>query len=215
MTRRDIERYVQSRTGVTVPAERDGIIADVRRYRNDAVDPDFYRPTAFTPSPFLPPGTWSIDTTTATVATTNRTVARYLGQAPYDMNAVTLRFNVITAAATITWAEVGIGTSVDYIMAGTAEEIRTEGFVNVATTFNSAGIKDTEVAANIARGQHCWALWGSQATTLFNVLRALGDGISMGLVQFSDATRPSTMADPTVFTVSSASGNAAWIGVFW
>lgn len=215
MTKRDIERYVRQRTGVITPGERERTLDQVMRYRSVVTPLLDILPTEFVPGYFLPPGTFAADTTSATVATSNRTVARYLGQAPYDINSVTLRFNVLTAAATITWAEVGIGTSGTAVKLGTAEDIRMEGYVNVASTFNSIGIKDTEVPVTISRGAHIWALWGSQATTPFNVLRTIGDGLSMGFVQFADSTRPSTMADPTTFAITAATANSAWIGVNW
>lgn len=209
MSRRDIERYVQDRTGVTTPGTRDRVIDNLKRYRGiDGEDgTTFSRPVQ------LPPMTFAPDTTSSTGMATNRTIARYLGQAPDDLNLVTLRFNVTTGAATITWAEVGIATSLDMTLGG--QDLSMNGYVNVATTFNTIGTKDVDVPVTIGPGEHVWALCGSQATTPFQVTRALGDAIAAGFILFADATRPSTMANPTTFAVTGASANAAWLGFVW
>jgi len=209
MTRTDIERFVQDRTGVTTPGTRDRVIENLKRYR----DPSDDDRTTFSRPVQLPPMTFAPDTTSSTALATNRTIARYLGQAPDDLNLVTLRFNVTTAAATITWAEVGIATSLDMTLGG--QDLSMNGYVNVATTFNTIGTKDVDVPVAIGPGEHVWALHGSQATTPFQVTRALGDAIGAGFILFADTTRPSTMANPTTFAVTSASANAAWIAFIW
>jgi hypothetical protein len=210
MTRLDLERTRRRLMGVTTDADRDAKLDEAIRFR-PAPDED----TSPYGSPFfLPPGFFAADTTSNHSPVTNRTFGRYLGQAPYDLSYVTIRVNVVVAAATITWAEVGIATSIDMVM-GSGADLIPEGFTNVASTFNSTGAKDTEVAVSIGKGAHVWALLGQQATTLYELRRGIGDGISIGFMQIADATRPSTMANPTTFTLSSASGSAIWIGCQW
>lgn len=215
MTRKDIERFVQSRTGVLTAAERTRRIEELVRYRpSDLEQIEDAEPTSYARGPFLPPGFQAANTTDVTTTTTNRTIARYLGNAPADLTAVTIRVNVTTAGSTITWAEVGIATSLDFTI-GIGADLITEGFTAVQGTFNSIGIKDTEVAVNIARGAHVWALVGQQAGTLPIYRAGIGDGISSGFMQIADTTRPSTMASPTTFTVSASAANSIWLGAQW
>ncbi len=213
MTKRDIDRYIRKRTGITTPAEREAQRDRDIRYRTEP-DLSAIEPTSYPRGFFLPPGFNAANITDVTVPVTNRTVARYLGQAPGDLANVTLRVNVTTAAATITWAEIGIATSLTAVM-GLPVDLIPAGFTNVATTFNSTGLKDVDVSVAISRGAHVWALWGQQATTLYVLRAGIGDGITSGFVQFADTTRPSTMANPTTFAITAGSANNAWIGVQW
>lgn len=215
MTNRDVERFVQKRSGIVVAAEQRQRIDDLIRYRGSLLDEiEDSDPVSYGRGPFLPPGFLAANTTDVTTPVTNRTLARYLGNAPADLTAVTVRVNVTTAGSTITWAEVGIASSLEFTL-GTAADLILEGFTAVQATFNSTGIKDTEVAVNIARGAHVWALVGQQAGTLPNYRAGIGDGISVGFVQFADATRPSTMANPTTFGVTSSAANSIWMAVSW
>lgn len=209
MSRRDIERYVQNRTGVVTPARTNARIDHLTRYRDAPTDPG----TPYTRGPFLPPGFLAANTTDTVTPATNRTLARYLGQAPDDLNLVTIRVNVTTGGSTITWAEVAIATSLDFTM-GSGADLIPEGSTGVSGTFNTSGVKNTEVAVSIAKGAHVWALIGAQASTVPTFRAGLGDGASVGFVQFADATRPSTMASPTTFAITS-SGNAIWLGIQW
>jgi hypothetical protein len=214
MSHRDVERFIRQRTGVVTPGERDRAIENVVRYREDDSALVDVGPTGFTRPPFLPPGFLAANITDVTTPVTNRTLARYLGQAPADLIAVTIRVNVTTAGSTITWAEVGIATSLEFVM-GSAVDLIPDGFTAVQATFNSTGVKDTEVAVNISRGAHVWALIGQQASTLFVLRAGVGDGVSAGFAQFADTTRPSTMASPTTFAITSGSANAIWMAVAW
>lgn len=214
MTKRDIERYVRQKTGVVTPGERDRAIENVIRYRTTDVDTAEFAPTGFTRGVQHPPGFQAGDVVTVTTAVSNRTQARYLGQAPADLIAITIRMDVTTAYVAGTWAEVGIGTSLDMTL-GASADISLSGFVSVATTFNSTGIKDTEIAVNISRGQHVWLLWGSQGGTTYAVRGGLADIFSTGITQLATTTQPSTMADPTSFTVSSNASTSPWIAFQW
>ena len=205
----DIQKYVNERTGVNTTGRIDWRLDQLTRYGDGAPD----EATGIARPVQLPPGFFAADTTSQTAMATNRTIARYLGQAPADLNLVTLRFSVLTAAVTITWAEVGIATSLDMTLGG--QDLALAGYVTVASTFNSIGTKDVEVPVGIGRDEHVWAVYGSQATTPFQVLRGIGDGLGAGFVLFADATRPSTMANPTTFSVTSASANSAWIAFSW
>ena len=209
MTRRDVERYVQRRTGITTSAERDRRMDRLARYRDAPTDPG----TEYIRGPFLPPGFLAANLTDTVTPASNRTLARYLGQAPDDLNLVTIRVNVTVAGSTITWAEVGIATSLDFTL-GSGADLIPEGATGVAGSFNTSGIYNVDVAVTIAKGAHVWALVGAQAVTVPTFRAGLGDGASVGFVQFADATRPSTMASPTTFGITS-SGNAIWMGIQW
>jgi hypothetical protein len=209
--RADVERLIRKRTGATTEGERSRRLDELTRYRQPAANNDS---TAYGRGPFLPPGFLAANTTDVTTPVTNRTLARYLGNAPADLNAVTIRVNVTTAGSTITWAEIGIATSLDFVM-GSAVDLIPEGFTAVNGTFNSTGLKDTEVGVNISRGAHVWALIGQQAGTLFVLRAGIGDGVTAGFVQFADTTRPSTMANPTTFAITTGAANAIWLAAQW
>lgn len=150
-----------------------------------------------------------------TAMVSNASYASYMGKADAAYTTINLRVSVNTAAATITWAEVGIGTSPTIALNGAASITR-RGFTSVATAFNSTGEKSVAVTVSgINPGDHLWALFGSQATTPYQLVEAAPDYQSSGLVQFLAATRISTMASPTAFGVSGNSDNGAdgyWIG---
>jgi hypothetical protein len=209
--RADVERLIRKRTGATTEGERSRRVEQIVRYRQPAANNDA---TAYGRGPFLPPGFLAANTTDVTTPVTNRTLARYLGNAPADLNAVTIRVNVTTAGSTITWAEIGIATSLDFVM-GSAVDLIPEGFTAVQSTFNSTGLKDTEVGVDISRGANVWALIGQQAGTLFVLRAGIGDGVTAGFVQFADATRPSTMLNPTTFSITTGSANSIWLAAQW
>lgn len=166
----------------------------------------------------LPPGMVAGNITDVTALMTDQPGARYLGQAPRDITSIALVFNVTTAVAgTVTWAEVGIGTSPAPVLNdGGSLNISRVGFTNVAATFNSTGAKKVTVSTStIAAGSHVWALYGSQATTPFQVTASLADVVNAGFVRFLAAGRISTMAVPAAFGVTYLASRAAWVGYQW
>lgn len=154
-----------------------------------------------------PPGPVVIDATSVTALASQQCGARFLCQVPYDCTSVELNFRVTTGAATITWAEVAIAsgasaTSGNLTLIGSA--------TNVAATFNSTGNKTVTITATIPAGTFLYALYGSQATTPFQVRATLADELGIGVVRLASTTRPSTMAAPTSFSSSTAITGAAW-----
>jgi len=209
MSRRDIERYVQDRTGVTTPGTRDRVIDNLKRYPTSQEGPGPEYPRGF----LTPPGFQAGNLTDIAAPATNQANALYLGQAPDDLNLVTVRMIVTTAVSTTTWAELAICTSLDASFG--SPDLILEGFTGVGATFNSIGTRDTEIAVQIGAGAHCWLVWGSQASTPFAVRGGLADPHGSGRHAFASATRPSTMANPTTFTATTSASVAAWIAFIW
>lgn len=164
---------------------------------------------------FLVPGFVADTATAVTTPTSNQIIAQYLGVAPRALTSITVRVNVTTqVSASPTWAEIGIAKGTPTM--GSGASLTRIGYTNVASTFNSTGLKDTVVSVTAAAGDHLWVLWGSQAATPY-VLRGggIGDALSTGRNQFVAATRISTMSANTAFGVTSGSANDAWIAAAW
>ncbi len=164
---------------------------------------------------FLVPGFVADTATAVTTPTSNQIIAQYLGVAPRALTSITVRVNVTTqVSASPTWAEIGIAKGTPTM--GSGASLTRIGYTNVASTFNSTGLKDTAVTVTAAAGDHLWVLWGSQAATPY-VLRGggIGDALSTGRNQFVAATRISTMSANTAFGVTSGSANDAWIAAAW
>lgn len=215
MTRQDVERYVRNQLGAQTDAERDRRQTNQVRFANPNPDQKLIEPTSSIVPYFMPPGFQAGDVVTTAAPVTNQSNAIYLGRPDTDKALVTFRCNVVTAVATaIVWAEVAICTSVDNIMA-TGADLILSGFTDVTGTFNATGNKTTEINVNISRGAHTWLVWGSQATTPFALRGGLADPINSGIYQFAAATRPSTMTNPTTFTVTGSASVAAWLVVQW
>jgi hypothetical protein len=157
------------------------------------------------PSLIAPPGL-SLDPVNQSAFQTNVTWAIYMGKADRAYTSMKIRVEVMTAAATITWAEMGVGTSDPFGVADSLDITR-RGFTNVASTFNTTGEKSVTVSVSgINPGDDLWCLMGSQATTVYRLQAAIGGDLSAGQIQFSLATRISTMAAGKAF---SAAGDSA------
>jgi len=205
----DIARYVQERTGVNTSGRLSDRIDRLTRYREVRDDPG----TIYARGMQFPPGFQAGNVTDIAAPASNQSNAIYLGQAPDDINLVTVRMTVTTALSTTTWAELAICTSLDAGFGGAS--LILEGFTGVGATFNSTGTMDTDIAVQIATDAHCWLVWGSQAVTPFAVRGGLGDPLTTGRHQFAAATRPSTMASPTTFVATSSASVAAWVAFTW
>lgn len=147
-------------------------------------------------------------------STSNTTYASYMGRADAAYTTINLRTEVNTAAATITWAEVGIGTASAITLNGAASITR-RGYTDVSASFNSTGEKTVAVTVSgISIGDHLWALFGSEATTPYAVIASDIEYTSSGILQSVAATRISTMASPTAFSSILTTGGPAgfWIG---
>jgi hypothetical protein len=138
--------------------------------------------------------------------TSTQTALTYVGRAGRAASSVTLRYNVTTAGATITWAELGVFKG-DLILAANSTLTRL-GYADVSGVVNSTGRKSTLVtlSTNIAIGDEIWIGIGCQATTAV-VIRAysLIEDCQAGTVVMMVA-RPSTVASPTSWTVNNAVG---------
>ena len=153
----------------------------------------------------------SLDPVNNSVANSNTIYAIYMGRANDVWTSASVRLEVMQAAATITWAEVAIGTAPDIVVPGNAS-ITTRGFTNVASSFNSTGEKTVSISlSGITVGANIWLMIGSQATTPFEVQAAIGGFLSAGQMQFRSSARPSTMAAGAAFTA--AFNNAAFFGI--
>jgi hypothetical protein len=159
---------------------------------------------------FMCPLSWmgAANLTTVSAFATNVTYLLYLGRVGKALTTIDVVNRVGTAAATITWAEVGIfkGTPVAN---GAATGLTRLGFTNVAATFNTTGIKKTTIAlSGHAAEDDLWVAFGSQATTPYQLRSGLAYDIQDGGFQ-SVAGRLSTIG------VSSGTNVAATLAIPW
>ena len=160
----------------------------------------------------LPPTFQCANLTATKTCTSNTSFAVYLGRADSAPTSVVVRLRVTTAAATITWAEVAIATGTPS-PAGNPSLTR-RGFTDVAAVVNSLGQKSITVSVSgIAAGDDIWVVFGAQATTALVVRAGLADDLQLGGQASIAATRPSTMASPTVFTIEGATAACPWVGL--
>lgn len=156
---------------------------------------------------------------TATKTMTSGTAfAVYVGKAPRATSAVNVMFRVTQAAATITWAEVGVATG--RVVFGGSPTLTMRGFANVATVVNSLGVKNVAVTVSagqtINEGNDLWFVFSTSATTA-NILRAqsIADDLQVGLQASRAATQPSTtIGSAQAYTVEGATTLAAWAAMF-
>lgn len=178
------------------------------------IDPDTWQPArANNTGYWTPPGPVAIDATQVTVLASNNSGARYLGMTPFDVSSIEVRVRVTTAVATaISWAEIGLAsaasaTSGNLTLLGTATD--------VTGTFNSTGNKSVTFTIDIPAGTFVYLVFGSQATTPFQLRATIADELGSGLTRTASTTRPSTMGAPTAFSTSTALTAAAWATVRW
>lgn len=153
----------------------------------------------------------SVRTTTSAVA-----YAYYMGVAPRSLSAVKLRLRVTTAAATITWAEVAIGTGP--VNPGGNPTITVRGYLDASAILNSTGQKTIDIPVSsgqwISEGDDLWAIVGASATTAL-VVRAvsIADDLQIGF-QASLSNRPSTNVGVSqVYTLESATTTPMWLAL--
>jgi len=171
--------------------------------------PDIYQ------SPILiyPPG-FTLVSGNVTSQSSAATYAVYLGVCPIAATSVTFRCYVATAAAGITWAEVGIAKGTPAL--ATAVLLTRMGFVNAATGFGSTGITAFTVpVSGVVPGDHLWIIYGSSATTVQALRAGAGDQINSGRLVSSAATRPSTFAANTSFSVTGSANNDPHFAAMW
>jgi hypothetical protein len=179
------------------------MVGDVAQITVAAAQPD----TGY----FTPPGPVAVDAAAVTALASGQCGARYLGMVPYAVTSVEINVKVTTAVATsIVWAEVALasansasGGNLTFIVADL-----------VAPVFNSTGVKTLTFAVDIPAGTFLYLLYGSSATTPFQLRATLADELSLGVVRLATA-RPSTMPAPTAFSTSTATTAAAWCVARW
>lgn len=150
--------------------------------------------------------------TSTKTLTSLTTFALYMGRLQVAATSIRVRYRVTTAAATITWAEIAIAKGA--VNVGGNPSLTRLGFADVAAVVNSIGLKTTTVTlTGAAVGDDIWVLVGNQATTAA-ILRAASaaDDLQVG-VQAAVATRPSTMAAATAFTLEAATVLPAWFAL--
>jgi hypothetical protein len=189
-------------------------VNQLRRVLTKTYADTLYTTEYFVPAPAAPPGMTVAPATSTTLVSTN-SYALYLGRAGAAYTSISTRWDVTTEAQTITWAEVGIGTSPVITLNGNATITR-RGYTDVSAAFNSTGEKTVATTVSgISVGDHLWALCGSQATTPFQILASVGGNLSAGNHQRVTA-RLSTMAAATAFScISNPAATAIatmWIG---
>jgi hypothetical protein len=146
-----------------------------------------------------------------TALASGQSFGRYLGMVPADVTSVEVNVRVTTAAATITWAEVGIASA----NSATGGNLTLLGSVtSVAATFNSTGNKTVTFAITVPAGTFLYLIGGSSATTPFQLRGTLPDELGVGVVRLATA-RPSTMASPTAFGSSTNSTGAVHCIARW
>lgn len=159
----------------------------------------------------LPPFFNHANLTAVTAFATNTSYFVYLGRVSSAITTLTLRNRVTTAAATITWAEVGIFTGTPVL--GGNPSLTRRGFTNVAATFNSTGQKSTAISlTGVSVNDELWVAFGSQATTPFQVRGGLADDLQTGWY-CSVAGRISTLGTPVTVTLGSATLVPPWCAV--
>ena len=162
---------------------------------------------------FNVPGPVAIDATQVTALSSGNSGARYIGMTPFNVTSVEVRVAVTTAVATsITWAEMALAsaasaTSGNLTLLGSATD--------VTSTFDSTGNKTVTFTVSIPAGTFVHLVFGSAATTPFQLRATIADELGLGLTRTSSSTRPSTMSAPTAFSTSTALTAAAWTVVRW
>jgi hypothetical protein len=170
---------------------------------------DNFRPSGW----FDPPGPKIVDASAVTALVNGQSLARYIGQAPYDLSEVFIRFRVTTALVGVSWSDIGLATA----QTSTGGGLTTvDGSVaNVSTDVDTTGVKTITLPADgIEKGTHVYVLMGSSAATPFQVRATLSDDFQTGYVRLATA-RPYSMAANTAFSSSSAVTGAAALAVRW
>ena len=157
----------------------------------------------------VPPGLHAANLTAVTAMTTGVSYFLYVGRSPSALASLTFACNVVTAGATITWAEVAVFKGLPVVQ-GNASLTRL-GFASVATVFNSAGRKNVAITlSGVATGDDLWLAFGSQATTPFQLRGMLADDLQSGVFQTA-TVRPSLATSPQATVLTGAAVVPAWI----
>lgn len=129
----------------------------------------------------------------------------YLGPVLQAFTTATINCKVTTAyvaGGAGTYAEVAIFSGDFGGVSGSPMTLR--GYTDVATTYNSTGVKYTAVTiSDVTQGMDLWAAFGCRSTgTLFQCRAYLSDDIQSGVAGLIALQRPSTLAAATTFSVT-------------
>lgn len=132
------------------------------------------------------------------------TKAHYIGRASDAYSSIEVTLILQVGGTTISWAEVGVGTSPSADLS-TAADITTRGYTDVATPFASSGVKSVTIAVSgINPGDHLWMMFGASASVMPTIAASNGasgaDWSQSGVIQNVTA-RMSTWTDPQTFSV--------------
>lgn len=135
----------------------------------------------------------TVNLSTQRSITTTTTVATYMGRLSETRTSFSIFAVVLTAAATITWAEFAIAKGTPVLNAGTT--LTPVGYASVSSVVNSTGFKVVTVTVtagqSIGAGDHIWMLCGNQATTAMSLQCSSLDNEWTGLT-LNATMRPST-----------------------
>lgn len=138
--------------------------------------------------------------------TSGTTFAAYLGRASAAYTQAIVNYRVTTAAVTITWAEIAIGTgqfTMSPAASGAPLLLTTRGYTDVSAVVNSLGVKTTTISlSGINPGDDLFFLSGNQASTPM-ALRSQASNVNAGSgrVVSASSTQPSAMASASNFVV--------------
>ena len=140
----------------------------------------------------------------------NTAWAIYVGRSPCALAGAKIRYNVTTAAATITWAEAALATG--QLIANGNSALTVVGTTDISGVINSTGVKTTTIMATIPIHEYddLWIMIGNQATTVAQIKQGSTiDHHQQGAMASRIDTRPSNILNiPTGFTAeSNASSN--------
>jgi hypothetical protein len=156
----------------------------------------------------MPVGFFAANLTTVVTPATNTSYFQYMGRATKVSTSVKVEFRVTTAAATITWAEVGVFKGP--VVIGAAASLTRLGYQNVAAVVNSTGIKTVTITCSgMAIEDDLWIAYGDQASTLMQLRAGLADDIQSGYFQ-TYAGRISTAGVPQATVLAGATVALAW-----
>jgi len=162
------------------------------------------------PSSYLNSVCDAANITTAVTFTSGTSFAVYLGTAAFVSSSVTVRFNVTTAMATITYGELGIFTGA--INLGGNPTLTRNGYADISAIANSTGVKGVTVSLStpLNIGDEVWAVFGDSATTTLQIRAGLADELQSGTFA-TLAGQPSTVTSPTAWTVAANNVAVPWV----
>jgi hypothetical protein len=158
--------------------------------------------------PRYPIPTFTTSTSSFKTLINTEAYANYFGKAGQAITQVTVRLQVLTAGAGLTWAEIAIAKGTPAIAAGT--NLTVVGYANVAAVINGLGSKTVAIALStpLVATDDVWVIYGSSATVTSPALWAgnIGDQTQAGTILQNGASfRPSlNVGVATAFTVSAA-----------